>query len=247
MNQSSKAQVKISNCQKTYLMLFGIAVFIVTLELGLRLGGFILLSLQEHRNVQAIKQKGVYRIMCLGESTTAGKYPGPLEDILNKRNIGIRFSVIDKGIVGTDTVVILSQLKQNLDIYKPDMVVKMMGINDWEEHIPYEAVTTSKITILFKSFRVYKLTRLLWLHILTKAKERGLYKPDKESRSSEKIQTYLPGIGLKEAYAEPILTEDLLKKAIDLNPKNDDAYFGLGWLYLVQGKFSQAVDLLKKP
>jgi len=40
--------------------------------------------------------------------------------------------------------------------------------------------------------------------------------------------------------------EDLLKKAIELNPKNRGACFALVWLYRDQGKSSQAEDLLKK-
>jgi len=53
--------------------------------------------IQEYHNLQSIKQKGTYRIMCLGESTTRREYPPFLEEILNQRNIGVRFSVIDKG------------------------------------------------------------------------------------------------------------------------------------------------------
>lgn len=43
----------------------------VFLKAGLRLGSFILRSAQEYRNRQALKQKGAYHIMCVGESTTA--------------------------------------------------------------------------------------------------------------------------------------------------------------------------------
>lgn len=113
-------------------------------------------------------------------------------------------------------------------------------------HIPYEVATTSKTIPLFKSFRTYKLIRLLWLHILVKAKEIGLYNPNEDKQLSEKIQNYLPRIGLKEAYAESISPEDTLKKFIKSNPKNDVVYILLGRLYRVQGKFSQAEDSLKK-
>lgn len=64
--------------------------------MSLRLGGLVFTSLQEHRNYLSVKQKGAYRILCLGESTTAGQYTAFLEEILNQRNIGIKFSVIDK-------------------------------------------------------------------------------------------------------------------------------------------------------
>ena len=69
----------------------------------MRLGGFVILSLQELKNRVSITQKGEYRILCLGESTTQGQYPPFLEETLNRRNIGIKFSVIDKGVCGIET------------------------------------------------------------------------------------------------------------------------------------------------
>ncbi len=214
--------------------------------MGLRLGGFVLLSMQEYKNRQTIKQKGAYRILCLGESTTAGQYPAYLEESLNRRNTAIKFSVIDKGLGGVTTSAILGRLDSDINQYHPDMVVTMMGINDWGTHIPYEAATTSKIMLLFKSFRTYKLTRLLWLHILTKTKEIRLYKPGEDKQRSGKNQTYLPRIGLKEAYVEPVSTEDSFRKAIALTPKDYEAYVKLGWFYRDEDKLSHAEDIFKK-
>ena len=239
-------QLRASSKQKIALILFGLFLFFVLLEAGLRLGGFILLSIQEHRNFLSIKQKGTYRILCLGESTTERQYPRFLEQALNQRNIGVRFSVIDKGMRGINTSAILSQVESYLNEYHPDMIVTMMGINDVGEHIPFEAATTSKGMLIARSFRTYKLTRLLWLHILTKAKELGFYKPNKNRRSFDELQTYLQRIWLNKAYAESISPEDLFKKVIELNPKNDNAYIELGWTYRGQGKFSEAEDLYKK-
>jgi tetratricopeptide (TPR) repeat protein len=202
--------------------------------------------MQEHRNLQSIKQKGRYRIMCLGESTTQGQYPSFLEEALNKRNIGVRFSVIDKGRAATNTPVILSQVESYLGEYHPDIVVTMMGVNDRGEQVPFEVAATSKSMPLYKSLRVYKLMKLIRLHILTKAKEMGFYKPSEDKLHFGKAQIYFSIIGPKEIYAESIPTEDTLKKAIELNPKNDSAYIELGRFYQERGKFSQAEDALKK-
>jgi len=111
MQDTSQAKPKVNFKTKITLIIFGVFLFLILLEAGLRLGGFILLSIQEYRNLQSIKQKGTYRIMCLGESTTQGQYPQFLEQVLNQRNIGVRFSVVDKGIAGTNTPAILSQVE----------------------------------------------------------------------------------------------------------------------------------------
>jgi tetratricopeptide (TPR) repeat protein len=208
-------------------------LFLVFLEIGLRLSGFILTSLQEHRNILSIRQKGAYRILCLGESTTAGQFPEALEKILNKSNLGIKFSVIDKGESGVTTEYLLGQLKFNLDKYHPDMVVAMMGINDSKERIPYMATTNSKVEIFLKSFRTYKLAKLLWLHILNKAKEIGVYKP--KARDSQSY--FLSTINL---------AEDSLKKTIQANPRDNSTYVESARVYREQKKYPQAEEAYRK-
>jgi Tfp pilus assembly protein PilF len=249
MDKTGKS--KISFWQKTILIILGIFLFFVLLEIGLRLGGFIFLSLQEHRNKVSLMQKGEYRIICLGESTTAfgsnDSYPFKLGEVLNQRNTGIKFSVINGGVAGIDTSNIVARLDDNLNKYKPDMVIAMMGINDESPIIPYAGTSV---------FKVYKLTKLLWLHIVAKLKE--LYARQANSsqpREPFKLIPKLTPINDKR-YLELAVyylnqrkfsqAEELFQKAIELEPINVDAYVGLGWCYMNQGKFSQAEDLLKK-
>ena len=175
MPRNNPAKSKITFRTKITLIIFGLFLFFILLEVGLRIGGFILVSLQEYRNQASIRQKGTYRILCLGESTTQNQWPPFLEEILNQRNTGIRFSVIDKGRGGTNTPVILSQVESYLDEYHPEMVVAMMGANDYGRHMPVETPSSSRIILFLRSLRTYKMARLLWLHMTIKAKEIGLY------------------------------------------------------------------------
>ncbi|MDD5560812.1 MAG: tetratricopeptide repeat protein [Candidatus Omnitrophica bacterium] len=261
MQRNTQLKSKITLKTKIVLAIFGFFLSLILIEIGLRAGGFALLSIQEYKNRQSMQQKGSYRIMCLGESTTRGQYPAFLEEILNQRNTGIKFSVIDKGLDGTTTSAILERLNADLDKYHPDMVITMMG-NELGEHIPYETVVTSKGMLFFRSFRTYKLARILWLHIQAKTKEIGLYKP-REGKNNEFAVTedsfkkaLEPNLQNAEAYIElgqfyqdqgkfP-QAEEIFKKAIVLYPKNDQAYLELGGLYREQGKSSQAEDILKK-
>ena len=71
---------------KIFLIISGLFLSVVLLEMGLRIGGFVCVSLQEYRNIKSIRKKGTYRILCLGESTTAEQWPPPLEEILNQQD-----------------------------------------------------------------------------------------------------------------------------------------------------------------
>ncbi len=235
MKENKSLPPRIPFRQKIALVLFGLFLFFVLLEVGLRISGAILLSLQDHRNELSLKHTGTYKILCLGESTTQGQYPPFLEEILNQRNIGIRFSVIDKGRAGTNTPVILSQVESYLDTYHPDMVVAMMGINDWGAHMSYERPSSSTALRFLRSFKIYKLSRLLWLHMATKAQEIKLLFLKQSGRSSS----------LKQASVEQT-QETSLKEFLKLNPKNDQAYFRLGCVYRGRGQLPQAKECFEK-
>jgi hypothetical protein len=183
--------------QKIFLIALGILLFFIFLEIGLRLGGFAYLSLQEYRNRIADRQKQAYRIMCLGESTTAmggdDSYPSQLEKILNEHRIGITFSVINRGVSAVATSYILAHLEQNIDKYNPLMVITMMGIGDGSDLI-YRDTSTEKSPSVFESLKICKLTRLLWLHITAKAKEMGLYQSPKTKEPAAPVGSKNTGI-----------------------------------------------------
>ncbi len=234
MNKKSK---KTSLSQRIALIFFGLFLALATLEIGLRLGGFIIISLQEKRNLEAMKQRGACRIMCLGESTTQGEYPPYLEKALNQRNPGIKFSVIDKGVAGNNTKTIVSRLEADLDKYHPDIVVTMMGINDHRGgHIPYETDSNSKIIAFIKSLKTYKLFRMVDLHFRVKLKEGKL------AVKSAPKETFSSAYGIEGIIGK----ERSLKKAIELNPRDDLAYAKLGWLYIDQFQYPEAEQAFKK-
>jgi Flp pilus assembly protein TadD len=240
MDKNSCFKDRVTFLQKIALITLGATLVFVMIEIGMRLAGFTMLLLQERRNLASIRQRGEYRILCIGESTTQNEYPPFLEEILNQRKLGIKFSVIDKGIAGIITSFILSRIELYLDRYRPDMVIAMMGINDEGKHIVYESPSSSRAVLFLRSLRTYKLARLLWLHMITKAKEIGLYKTHQDIQSIQTRQS----IFAKEI--ENAYNENVLKKAIELNPQNYRAYVDLAWLYRRQDRFSPAQEYIKK-
>lgn len=239
-----KKQLKIPFWEKVGLITCGLFLALIIIEISLRAGGFIILFLQEQQNRIALSRKNTYRILCLGESTTMGQYPAYLEEFLNKQNTGKKFSVIDKGLAGILTPGVLTHLESNLNNYRPDMVIVMMGINDWEINAFYNAKPTSKINPFFSTFKVYKLARFLWLHIISAAKERysaksvGLALKDSNAYSASGLICVNQG--------ELSRAEDLFENAIAFNPKDFNLYLDLGSVYQKQGKFSKAEEAFKK-
>jgi tetratricopeptide (TPR) repeat protein len=249
----------------------GILFTLVLLESALRLGGFIHLSIQEHRNLKAIKEKGEYRILCLGESTTMGQWPPFLEKILNKQDIGIKFAVIDKGLAGTNTSRILSDLESNLDKYQPDMVITMMGAND-EGILHYKDVKNDN-SVLFRNIKVYKFAKMIWMYVKNEFQNNVLHKKnllklpmETELNADKKNNPLNVGSLLKKAQKNVSENEDELmnlgqnfrgqgkyeeaetyfKKVIEVNPKNESAYIRLGWCFREQGKYEEAETYFKR-
>ena len=229
---------------------------VLVLEAALRLGGFIILSLQAHRNALSMRQKDVYRILCIGESTTQKQYPVFLERALNGRDLGIRFSVIDRGLGGTTTAFLVDRLESDLDAYHPDMVVAMMGINDLGPHMPYGPGTNSKAARFIRTMRTYKLARIAWQHLASlgyRAREvprvvlvgqektgRGpALDPGGDWAHMELGEVYRQEGRLAEAVAA-------CRKAVEINPRNAVAYARLGQVYGEQGKLAEAAASFKK-
>jgi len=261
--------------KKIILIIFGIFLSMVLLEAGLRTGGTIILSLQEYRNRVSVRQKGEYLILCLGESTTFYAWPYPLEEILNQRHIGIKFSVIDKGVPGVTTTGILARVEDYLDRYNPDMVITMMGINDSEETVPYENTFSKKIILFLKMFKTYKLANLLWLRINNKLGNTGDGEPATKAATSAKAEDLAQQNSFKEQKkinkksveknpeivdenecddsgiwicfkGDRAKTEELLKRCIEINPNNVRLHIGLGMFYSLQGEYDKAEETLKR-
>jgi tetratricopeptide (TPR) repeat protein len=224
-----------SSVQKIALITFGIVFSLVLLELGLRFGGFVLLLNREYRNSVSARQAGVYKIMCLGESTTQGQYPAFLEKALNRKKCRVPFSVIDKGVVGTTSRTIIAQLESNLAAIKPDLVVVMMGINDGAYHMVYKEAPDSKLPSFLTSLKIYNFARWLAMHVFVKVGKRGLGAFEKINRQNDGA-AQLPDI------KADIFNERKPQEKVDETGcairDIDRAYIELGWVYRDQGKIS---------
>ncbi len=158
--------------KKIFFYLFSLGIIflliIVALEFSLRGAGAVYLFIQGNKNKQSISH-GAYRILCVGESTTAlggeSAYPAQLERLLNERSLSHRFKVINKGIPGQGSAYIAENIKAWVDTYAPHMIIIMMGINDGNERIPVDDLMRQEAGLkkFLVDLRVYKLCR--WVYI----------------------------------------------------------------------------------
>ena len=227
--------------QKIGLVFFGIILFLVLLEGGLRVGGFILSRKQAQSNKIALFKKSDYRILCLGESTTQNQWPSLLEKVLNKANSGISFSVIDKGDAGANSAVILFHLLDYLERYSPDMVITMMGVNDDISTVQYEGIFQNKIYLFMTNIRIYQLFMLIWQHV----KYKLFYEQEDMKLKILDIQQKMQGVS--EQQKEFIdNAEKIFRMTIKRNPNNYKAYMVMGQCYLKNGFFKKAEAMFKR-
>ena len=130
----------------------------------MRLAGFLLMMPAYQMNRDNLSKSGL-KIITLGESTTADyfapednfSWPRKLQVRLEKQ--GIKAQIINLAKGGTTTALIATDFKRQLEEIKPDIVISMMGINDYG-HTRFRG-ETNIWTVLWNQIRVVKLVRLL--------------------------------------------------------------------------------------
>ncbi|MBF0331165.1 MAG: hypothetical protein HQL17_04450 [Candidatus Omnitrophica bacterium] len=118
------------------LVFFGIFLALVLLEIGLRIAG----ALFDLKYYKVQNNQARYRIFCLGESTTFGvgtqdpaqeNYPHQLELLFKQQFPQTKTRVFFSQTIGINTSTMLYNLPSTLNKFKPDVVIMMVGLNNW--------------------------------------------------------------------------------------------------------------------
>lgn len=120
---------------KIILGIMGIIAAFVCIEGALRAGGVYYSYTKRTMLKEQAVRAGDYKILAIGESTTAlggaDSWPSQLENLLNRtQSAGRPFTVINAGVPGTTSGKIFAALSDNLDRYRPSVVIAMVGLND---------------------------------------------------------------------------------------------------------------------
>ncbi|MDP8216204.1 MAG: tetratricopeptide repeat protein [Candidatus Kaelpia imicola] len=236
--------------QKIGFIIFGVILSLFFLEILLYTGGFLITSIKEYKNKKAFLKKADYCVLCLGESTTDRQWPVFLGEILNNQNTGVTFKIVDKGMTAVNTRLIAARLEEYLNIYNPDIVVTMMGINDGTAIVENNRAA-SKPLFFLKQLKVYKLVDLLLKYI------RYTFNFDGQINEEERLKGKIAQYPLSyNTYAELGYyywrdgrsgdAERMLKKSIELGPKNDMAYAALSSCYLHEGRMEEGETVARK-
>jgi len=227
-----------TSMRKIGLIILGLFLGVLILEAGLRLAGLSYLAWQDYQNSRAFNRgdSGEYRILCLGESTTAfggeDSYPRQLERILNRRLPERRSTVINKGLPGADTSLIISELERYLNSYSPDMVIAMMGIND-DDAESYLLLKNRfyRFKALIKSSRVYKLFKVLSARLCSRETFKKMY--------LERGDSYLELRDYEKAHS-------MFQEILRMDPGQAAGYIGLGRCYYEQGQHLRSKEAFLK-
>lgn len=159
---------KTATTRKIITALLGLVVSLVFLELCLLVAHTLPALLGPDELDASAMDPGVYRILCLGDSTTAiggdSSWPGQLQEVLDAESDETRYVVINGGKTGVDSSDILAALQENLERYRPHLVIVMTGINEngvmMYRHIP------GSDSFFFERSRVFKFFALMLGRIL---------------------------------------------------------------------------------
>ncbi len=254
-----------------------VILILIILEVGLVLAGHVNIAKQKKSNLKThppLPSKSTYNILAVGDSMTycgTDPWPNQLEEILNNRSKNTKYRVYGAGLPGGGSGRILSLLEANVDEYRPDMVISMMGIVDSQMQKRWAFLG---IVSLIEKTRTYKLIQftlsklkeqarhtLIKLHILD---EEIYIKKASESIKNEQyeqaenylikakginqndINIYFMFVELYSRSNNEAAIESAMKTAIEIDAKNITAYRVLSQLYYEQNKVGLMEDSAKK-
>ena len=138
--------------------------FVITVEIIMRLIGWVLMRPQHEANKIFPPDAHAFRILTLGESTTAdhfvdGKdnsWPRQLEKKMNEKYGDESVRVFNGGIGAVTTDRLVANLEGQVEKFNPHLVIMMVGIND-DYYLESKSDFNSKRKSFFYSIKVVKL------------------------------------------------------------------------------------------
>lgn len=206
--------------KKFALICLGIFISLIITETTLQIASIILQNKVNSDIKNKIVKKEHIKILCIGESTTSMQYPVYLQELLDK-DYPNKFSVIDCGLPGKQSIEILEQIENWINRFEPDIIISMLGINDWKI-LPWDKWNYGLFYKLFNKFRLYKMIYYFMDNIKT-------IKANKSMTEKNNLSNYLQLIKETNLDSEnkiktDILFDKLIKDFYKKNNKYENYY-----------------------
>lgn len=220
------------------LMVFGIIISIVLLEMLLRVWGGLRIAFVQ----RSMPRDNSFVILTLGESTTSSEYPdswpSQLGILLRAKYPGLVVQVVNKAKTGIQTSEAVGNIDEYISVYRPDLIISMIGINDGMR----DALDTSVFAPVTEKTRlkIVKLFRLF--HRYTRISIRR-YTDFIFSGSPDKLNEMAGKFRRNGAYHE---AEIYLKKSLEHNNRRSDTHLQLSYLYRETGRIAETKQSLLK-
>lgn len=164
--------------KKFLLIICGFILACLILECSLQIisiGINIIDNINISKNIN--RKKNYISIMCIGESTTQKQYTKYLKQYLEKYNPNLSFNIIDMGHNSYRLNELYAKYKKDLNKYKPDIVIGMIGIND----------------LIETSFNTYSKIKTIYLFNLLKEHTKSLIYFNKTQKDFRKTKySFIP-------------------------------------------------------
>ncbi|MFA6093442.1 MAG: GDSL-type esterase/lipase family protein [Elusimicrobiota bacterium] len=122
--------------KRVLLIVLGIAAGLSAAELALRISGSLYREARRSKVFEASSGQRDLNILCLGDSCTFGlgapkgsSCPDHLQRLFDAVYPG-RVRVINQGVPGANSSMILRNLEKNIERYRPQVVLLLVGLND---------------------------------------------------------------------------------------------------------------------
>ncbi len=256
---------KLSGLNKIFLILIGILISFLIIEFSLRLAGyFFKLEAKKVEITKKLNRAGMDSsvILCVGDSNTFGagakngySYPEQLQRLFDVEKL--KYTVYNLGVPGMNSSTLLLGLPGWIELYRPKIVVLLIGANDqWNfkdsKYYLFEKGMGAyrwRLENFLLGLRTYKLLKLLTMNISkmvdgkkTKTENfETMKKPNPEVDSQLKLAWEY--FNRNRDFSK---VKEIVEKVIISDPENDVAICLLGWIYLDSGKSELAELTLKK-
>jgi len=199
-------------------------------------------------------------VLCLGDSYTYGvgapsgaSYPCQLEKLLNDKSTK-KYRVINGGIPGCNSGQLLRHLRENLDKYRPDIVLVLIGLNDRNcltETNSYMFAGDKKLRAIYRieallcASKTFKLALSCVSGIASR-----VHRPAAAATAPEPFNAELEKC-IAQAHENYEMcrvgpAKGLCEQAIKMSPRDHRGYFILGELYLHRtGETQKAAEYLE--